>query len=287
MTIKDLRKKYYNKIDSFDFDILVALVLDKTRVFILSHPEYKLNTSKYNKIEKLFKRRIENEPLAYITGEKEFFSNSFIVNKNVLTPRPETEIMVEMVLEKIKRSKDKKTVIDLGTGSGCIIISLAKELKNCKNIHFYALDISPKALVVARKNAKLNKVNEKIKILKSDLLSNIKKLNLKNQKSKIIITANLPYLTSTQIKKSPTIKKEPRLALLAGSDGLKYYKKLFKQISNIHKIHQKLTFSIFCEIDPSQKTTMQKLAKNIFHADFSFEVKKDLRKLNRFVIINL
>ncbi len=287
MTIKDLRSKYYKKIDFFDFDILVALVLDKTRVFVLSHPEYKLNTLEYNKIERLFKRRTNNEPLAYIIGRKEFFSNEFIVNKNVLIPRPETEIMVELALEKIKQSKEKKIIIDTGTGSGCIIISLAKKLKNSKNIDFYGLDISPKALMVARKNAKLNKIDNKINFLKSDLLLNMKESKIKNQKSKIIITANLPYLTSAQIKNSPTIKKEPRLALLAGVDGLKYYRKLFKQISIIKKSNPSQNFTIFCEIDPSQKKNLEDLTKNIFDNDSSFEIKKDLRNLNRFAIITL
>ena len=284
MTIFELKKKYYQKIDSFDFDILIAFILKKNREFILSYPEKKLANKQIEKLENLIKRRQKNEPLAYLLGEKEFFSNKFIVNKDVLVPRPETEIMVEEAIKHATDNTQHVTVIDVGTGSGCIIISLAKELEKRKNTDFYGLDISTKALAMARKNAKLNKVDTKIKFIKSDLLTNIHKSQIANRKS-IIITANLPYLTAKQIQDSPSIKKEPRLALVAGNDGLKYYKKLFKQIKVLNKNNPKPDFTIICEIDPSQKNSIKSLSKNIFDNNYSINIKKDLRGLERFAIL--
>ena len=285
MNISELRKKYYQKIDSFDFNILLAFVLKKSRVFILSYPEKKLTNKEIEKLKKLINRRQKNEPLAYILGEKEFFSNKFIVNKDVLIPRPETEMIVEETINLITCNEKSKTVIDIGTGSGCIIISLAKEFKNRKNIDFYGFDISTKALAVARKNAKLNEIDTKVKFIKSDLLSKIKKSEIGNRKSEIVITANLPYLTARQISNSPSIKKEPRLALIAGNDGLKYYRKLFKQIKILDNNNSELNFIILCEIDPSQKKSIELLSKNILGDSYSLQIKKDLRGLVRFAIL--
>lgn len=284
MNILELRKKYYNKIDSFDFDIIISLILKKPREFVLTYPDKKLTKIQLQKIESLIKRRGNNEPLAYLTGGKEFYSNKFIVNKNVLVPRPETEIMVEEALYHIKQNQKHKTVIDVGTGSGCIIISLAKELRNKKNINYFGLDISSEALKIAKKNAKINKVDKKIKLIKSDLLTKIGNWKLKIGNS-VIVTANLPYLTAKQIKNSPSIKKEPRLALIAGSDGLKYYKKLFKQIRDIQNKNPEIEFTIFCEIDPSQVNPIKQLTKNTLDKNYTTYIKKDLRGLSRFAII--
>ncbi|MDA3840504.1 MAG: peptide chain release factor N(5)-glutamine methyltransferase [Patescibacteria group bacterium] len=284
MTIQDLRKKYYQKIDSFDFDILVSLVLKKPRVYILTYPEKKLSLIQVKKLESLIRRRKNNEPLAYILGEKEFYSNKFIVNKNVLVPRPETETMVDEALRRVTQNMKPTTVIDVGTGSGCIIISIAKKLKKRKNINYLGLDISNEALSVAKKNAKLNLVEKKISFIKNDLLSNIQGSLITNHNS-IIITANLPYLTAEQIMKSPSIKREPRLALLAGTDGLKYYRKLFKQIRELQNKNPELEFTILCEINPSQVNLIKQLTKSILDKKYTTYIKKDLRGLSRFAII--
>ncbi len=285
MTILDLRKKYYKKIDSFDFDILSSLVLKKPRVFVLSYPEKKLTSRQLDTLTKLIKRRISNEPLAYILGEKEFYSNSFIVNKDVLVPRPETEIMVDEVIRLVTHDTKHVTIIDVGTGSGCIIISLARELKKKKNIDFFGLDISVKALKVAIKNAKLNSVDKKIKFIKSNLLSSIQS-QITNHKSQIFITANLPYLTAKQIRESPSIKKEPRVALVAGCDGLKYYRTLFKQINIIEMGNSLSDISLLCEIDPSQEKSIIKLAKQTLGIGYLQTVHNDLSGRVRMVVFS-
>lgn len=281
-TISEIKKIYYKKLPQNEVDLVISFVLKKDRVFVITYPEHKIKKNHYLKIISFLKKRINNYPVAYILGYKEFFGNKFLVNEDVLVPRPETELMVEETIKYVNQDTKPKTIIDVGTGSGCIIISLPKELKN--KCDYVGLDISPKALLIAKKNAKLNKVDKQIDFVKSNLLSAyISKI--KNLKSEIIIAANLPYLSPNQVKNSPSIKKEPRLALVAGSDGLKYYKKLFKQIIEIKKINPSKNFIILCEIDPSQKISIKKLAKDILGANYIFELKKDFKNHHRLFII--
>jgi release factor glutamine methyltransferase len=153
--------------------LLLAHLLKK-KEFLFTYPEKKLTTNQFNKYRALIKRRLNLEPIAYLTGHKEFYGLDFRVNKNVLIPRPETEMMVEETLKLITNNPQPTTIIDIGTGSGCIIIALAKELLNkelgIKDYEFFAVDNSEAALVVAQKNAKLHGVEKKIKLLKGNLL---------------------------------------------------------------------------------------------------------------------
>ena len=263
------------KLNIFDIELILAYVLKKSREFIIAHPEHKLTKSQITNSKLLIKKRLKGVPIAYLTGHKEFYGLNFKVNKNVLIPRPETELMVD---ETLKITNGKTIIADIGTGSGCIIITLAGLIKNCK---LFGIDISEKALAVAKQNAKLNNAYKKIKFLKGDLLEPI----LKNKKfvignSSLVILANLPYLTPTQIKNSPSIKREPKLALAAGSDGLKYYRRLFKQIKMLHNISY-----VLCEIDPSQTLKIKQLIKREL-SETTIQIKKDLTGLNRLVIIN-
>lgn len=297
-TIKNLSKKNFNKISPSELELIMADVIGKSKEYIIAHPEKIINNYQLAIINKNIKRRIKGEPLAYIFGEKEFYGLSFKVNKNVLVPRPETELMVEEALQHISRNTyhvthniNRKTqnniaIIDVGTGSGCIIITLARLLKSCG---FIAVDISEKALATARQNAKLHKVSQKIKFLQSDLLSSILNSKFLIHNSSLIILANLPYLTPTQIKKSPSIKHEPKLALSAGPDGLKYYRKLLKQIRILFDSLSFVPHShllAILEIDPSQKNKIKSLIKKeLPYAEA--QIKKDLRGHSRIAVIEL
>ncbi len=297
-----------NKLSSLEHELLLAHVLKKPREYILAHPEYEMTKLQIKNYELRIKERISGVPLAYITGEKEFYGFNFKVNKNVLIPRPETELMVEEAIKLFKNVpspsqgegqgevggedvKQQYYIIDVGTGSGCIIISLVKLLLNHEsriiNQKFIGIDISAKALSVAKKNAKLNKVDDKIKFIHGNLIEPFLKIKSKiqNQKSKIIITANLPYLTPTQIKNSPSIKNEPSLALSAGIDGLKYYRRLFKQIVALKKMLSAPCY-VLCEIDPRQKNIIIKIIKKEL-PEATFEIKKDLKGHSRLAIINI
>lgn len=279
-TITEL-KNHKIKNSELEAEILLSFVLKKSREFILTHLEYKLNCYEKKKLEKAVKERLKNQPIAYITSKKEFYKLDFYVNKNVLIPRPETEIIVDETLDIIKKYKNKKTnVIDIGTGSGAIIIAIAK---NAPDNNFFSTDISRKALNVARKNAKKYKLDKKIKFLKSDLLKSIIKnpkylKNLNNPNNPLIIIANLPYLTKQEFQKEKSIQSEPKIALISGKDGLKHYEKFFKQLKNFQN------FTVFIEFNPHQTKKINEIVKQNIPKT-KIKIKKDLAGLNRMMII--
>jgi release factor glutamine methyltransferase len=281
--LADAQKKLAKLISAepeLEAEILLSKILSKKREYLLANPNKKISFGQNFNFQRLIKKRLAGYSAAVLTGHKWFYGLDFIVNKNVLIPRPETELMVDEALEKVKSEKLKVKsfkIIDLGTGSGCIVISLAKFLKET-SVNFYGLDISRKALAVAKTNAIKNGVGDKIKFIKSDLLNSIDK-NIFNEPT--IITANLPYLTPEQVNNSPSIQKEPRLALLAGADGLDCYRRLFAQIKN-REIKNELI--IFCEIDETQKDLMAELIKQNF-PQAEFEFKNDLGGHCRLAII--
>lgn len=256
---------HLGSVDSLDRELLLGMVLHKDRSFLLAHPEYKLPQTQRKRFEKLVRRREQHEPLAYILGEKEFFHLSFSVNRFTLIPRPETELMVEEALNvlstKKKLSHRKKTVvIDIGTGSGCILISVVKnfleERKTSSSFSFIALDTSRRALQVAKKNAKQHKVEREITFLQSNLLKVLEKEL--TSFDEIIILANLPYLSETLYQKTaPTVRNfEPKTALVSGQDGLDHYRKLLQQVTQV-KLQGKVQFLL--EISPEQKKKLPSL----------------------------
>lgn len=289
MLIKNLLKKYSDQIDNLDLELIIARVLKKTREFVIAHPEFEIRRLKKWKIEKLINRRKEGMPLAYLTGHKEFYGLDFLVNKNVLVPRPETEMVVEEVIRIINSKQlttNKTILLDVGTGSGCIPISILKSIKTLKhkNIKLFAIDISKKALKTAKKNANKHKTN--IQFLHGNLLEPI----FNNKQSpfdgyELIITANLPYLTEEQYKNEASIQFEPKSALVAKNNGLELYEQLFKQIKNFDKnSHSKIT--ILLEIDPFQtQSIISLIKKHLPQADV--KKKKDLSGKNRVVKILL
>lgn len=246
--IADIQKEYFGKIDRLDLDLIVAHVLRRSREFVLTHPETKLTKNQELKTKKLLARRIKHEPIAYILGHKEFYGLDFKVTKDTLIPRPETELLIEEVLRLAPKNKN---ITDIGTGSGNIIISLAKNLSG-KNT-FTAVDISKKALSVAKQNAKLNQVSEKIKFIHGSLLDKIK--NIDNS----IIIANLPYLSKAIYSATlPNVKKyEPRSALFSPKEGLDHYDRLLKQAAQLNPAN----YTIFLEISPEQKNKLPKIIK--------------------------
>lgn len=284
MQIEDLFKKYSKKIDRLDLELIIAHTIKKTREFVLAHPEYKLMQKNELRIENYANRRIKSEPLAYILGHKEFYGLDFKVNKHTLIPRPETELLVELVLKNNLTMKqfNKETIIDVGTGSGNIIISLAKSLEERskkKEIRFFGTDISSEALKIAKYNAKKNKLNKKIKFIKSDLL-NSKKLQKKitmKQCGNVTIIANLPYLSKKIYNSTkPDIKNyEPKSALYSPQGGLRHYEKLLRQIKTLHTSYFFVHASCFMEFSPEQKNALRILIKKILPSAQT-EFKKDL-----------
>ncbi len=160
MTIFDLQKKY-NTLNALDLDLLVALAIHKNKEFVYSHPEYKLSFFERVRLSYFVYLRMKGYSVAVIVGHKEFYGLDFFVNTKVLIPRPETELMVEEVVgimnNELRIKNDKIILIDVGTGSGCIPISILKNLK--EPIQTFAIDISESALRVAKKNTNIHNVN--------------------------------------------------------------------------------------------------------------------------------
>lgn len=253
-------------------EILLARAIKKDQVFVLTHPEYQLSLNQYWRFVYYLFSLNRGYSVAAIVQHKEFFGLDFFVNKQVLIPRPETEIIVTEAIKEIDNSLGKILLIDVGTGSGCIPISILKNIK--KIITAIALDISASALKVAKKNTIKHSVD--IELLKSNLLNKIKNRDFANFNT-IIITANLPYLTADQVSQSPSIQREPKIALVAKEKGLALYRQLFEQIK---KIFPNKKMIILLEIDPSQNESIQKMVTKFLH-QARLEIKKDLAGLDR------
>lgn len=254
-------------------DLILAHILKKSREFVLTHPEIRLNKAQKLRFEKLVSRRENHEPLAYILGRKEFYGLDFKVDKNTLIPRPETELLVEEVM---RLNPKNCNIIDIGTGSGNIVISIAANSEqgtvNRKKINYFATDISAKALQIAKQNARKHKV--KIKFIKTDILKYfIDHCSLIT--GRCIIVANLPYLSEKIYSDTePDVKNfEPKSALLSGKLGLDHYEKLFQQVKEILSINDHC--SLIIEISPEQKMRIIKIIKK-YLPDAAVVFQKDL-----------
>lgn len=217
-----------------DSELLLSKSLNKSREEMLINLDQNINKRALTDFNKYLIRRSKREPIAYLLGEKEFWSKKFFVNKDTLIPRPETEILVEKLVTFFK--KKRITILDIGTGTGCIIISLLSELKNSTG---FAVDISSKAVGAAKKNACKFKLSDRIKFLNRSFE------DLYNKKFDLIVS-NPPYIKRMEIKKlCDDIKKfEPRTALDGGNDGLDLIKKVIYKSKEILKINGTLALEI-------------------------------------------
>ena len=277
LKIQQIKKVVRNLIPINELDILLSESIKKRKEFLHTHPEYRLKLPELLKLVYFIFQYKQGYSVAAITKHKEFFGIEFFVNKHVLIPRPETELIIEETLNEINNSAKKILLIDVGTGSGCIPISI---LKNTKNIHSaIALDISKDALKVAEKN--IIKYKTDTKLLKSNLLTKILDQDYQTF-DQIIITANLPYLTNTQVKEEPSIHREPKIALIAKENGLALYHQLLIQIT---KIFNNKKLLVLFEIDPTQTDQITQLTQEYLPKS-KIEIKKDLANLDRILKIS-
>ena len=217
-----------------DSELLLSKSLNKPREEILINLEQDINKKVLADFNKYLLRRSKKEPIAYLIEEKEFWSKKFFVNKNTLIPRPETELLVDKLVTIFK--KKRITILDIGTGTGCIIISLLFELKKSNGM---AVDISREAILVAKKNACKFNLSERIKFLHKPFEE------LYGKKFDLIVS-NPPYIKRKDIKNlSDDIKKyEPKMALDGGNDGLDLIKKIIYKSKKILKINGTLALEI-------------------------------------------
>jgi release factor glutamine methyltransferase len=250
-----------------DAEVLLADELGKDRSWLHTHEESELASKLVSSLDAKLERRIRHEPLAYIRVKQEFYGREFVVTPDTLTPRPETETMLELFFQQIEERRRKKEdnlqIIDIGTGSGCIIITAALELLKISppaggltsKISFVGLDISEPALKIALKNAQRFDADVSLKKfdLNKDSLS-----SFLSPLSSILVLANLPYVPDN-FHINLAASHEPAFAIFGGEDGLDYYRELFRQLTKIENRKSKI---VFTESLPPQHEKLAGIAAN-------------------------
>ena len=256
---------------SLEGEILLRHALNVDRVRLYSERDHELSTEQEKGFWHLIQRRLSGEPAAYIIGHREFYGLDFYIDRRVLIPRPETELLVETAL-KLAQTRTIAAIADIGTGCGAIAISLALNLPRIK---IYASDISADALEVARINCQKHGVVDRIQLLHGDMLEPL-------PEPVDLITANLPYVTKGEISRSGLADFEPRIALDGGTDGLDKIKQLCGQARD------KLGAQgcILLEIGQGQSRAVTSLIQRCFPSA-SVEVIPDLQGIERIVSLCL
>jgi release factor glutamine methyltransferase len=205
-----------------DAHLLLCKVLNVGRAYLLAYPEQTLTDEQAEHFDALVERAATGEPIAYILGRRAFYDREFIVTPDVLIPRPETELLLERALQYMNRHPDAH-VVDVGTGSGALAVTLAAHAPQAT---LYATDVSPAALMIARKNAALNEVEKRIEFFEGDLLTPLIVRGLQVD----VVLANLPYIATDELATLAVSRFEPSLALDGGQDGLALVRRLFEQL---------------------------------------------------------
>lgn len=277
MQIHQFKKQFFSElsviypqteVQSF-FNLLVEFQLNLSRVELALLPDFEIKTDDLLFFLNSLSDLKSQKPIQYIIGETEFYSLPFNVNKHVLIPRSETEELVAWIIKDYQYIKNIK-ILDIGTGSGCIAISLSKNLPNAE---VYAIDISPEALKVAKNNSKINHVN--IQFIEADILS-LKKLSL----SFDIIVSNPPYVRESEKKQMQqnVLANEPHLALFVKTENpLLFYEK----ISELAKLHLNNNGSLYVEINQYIGDKIVELLEN--KGFKNIQLKKDLHDVDRMV----
>ena len=265
----NLLKKINQNYSNLDTELMLAKVLNLSREKILINLNKKIYKEEFEKFSLLLKRRMSNEPIAYILNEKNFWKYKFYVNEYVLIPRPETELIIEEFIKLVDFSKSKR-LLDIGTGSGCLIISLIKERPKC---YAKAIDISKKAIKIAEINAKMHHIRNKIGFV------NINVDKFIDSKYDMIVS-NPPYIKKFSLKRLENDIRsfEPHIALEAGVNGFREIKKIIIKSKKLLKINGKLIFEIG---DKQVEYSKYLLMMNGFYIN---KVCKDIRSIPRVII---
>jgi release factor glutamine methyltransferase len=260
-------------------EALLAHALSVTRTRLLSHPEGSVAPKALAEFEQLIARAAAGEPLAYLTGHREFYGLDFLVDRRVLVPRPETERLVDLALSPGHPSTSPPAplrILDVGTGCGCIAVALAKHLPSAR---ITATDVSAEALAVARINAGRHNVSERITFVHTDLLSSF--VMRSGHSSFDLLCANLPYIPSAELRQLPISEHEPMLALDGGPDGLNLIDRLLTGAARVAAPHGRLLL----EIGATQGAPVCNLARAAFPSA-QVVLHKDLAGLDRVVAVD-
>ena len=279
MTIREIFNTYMEELShisdtpKLDIEILLSKALgDVDRLYIHLNLHKELTKEQFDSFNKMIQDRLKGRPIAYIVNNREFMGLDFYVEEGVLIPRPDTEPLVEEVIELVK-GKENLKIVDIGTGSGAITVSLAKYIKDCQ---VYSLDISDKALSIGLKNAISNKVEDKINFIKSNIFSGIEDKGLELD----VIVSNPPYIRRADIETLHTQVKdyEPYIALEGGEDGLDFYRDITRESVKYLKDKGILAF----EVGHDQAEDVSEILKHNGYTNIY--TKKDLQGIDRVVI---
>jgi release factor glutamine methyltransferase len=257
-------KRSNNLNSRLDSEILVSHLINIPRESIYSKLKENLPSNKTEELQKLVSRRVKKEPIAYILNNKEFWSANFYVDRSVLIPRPETEVLIDLILSKINNKNNYLNILDIGTGSGCILISLLKELVRAKGI---GVDKSSKAIAIAKKNSISQQVDNRA------LFKNVNLEEIKFDKKFDLIVSNPPYLPDISLKNLNSDIKlyEPKIALQGGVQGVDFLYKIIDLASKILKINGLLALEI---------------GDNQFHILAKYLNKNRFKILDKYILIN-
>ncbi|OGP66461.1 MAG: protein-(glutamine-N5) methyltransferase, release factor-specific [Deltaproteobacteria bacterium RBG_16_44_11] len=254
-----------------DAEVLLAFCLKLDRLEFLKNPETKISKTQLADFKKIVARRLKWEPVAYITGRKEFWSFTLEVNQGVLIPRPDTEVIVEEALNICRtQNLSKPRILDIGTGSGAIALALARELPDAKVV---ATDISPAALIVSQKNALNLGLAKQVEFIQGDLFEPVNGIF-------DIIVSNPPYIADREYQELPPGVKdyEPKEALWAGQTGVEFYEKLIYQSKN----HLNENGWLLLEIGARQEENVRKIMEDCGNYN-SIDVRNDYAGLPRVI----
>lgn len=265
-TLRGLAKEYAGKVAPEDVAVLSAFAIGETKEFVFREPDHTPSSEEVSVLRDLLERRSRHEPVAYLVGHREFYGSDFLVTPDTLIPRPETEHLVEEALTSLARHPERVTVIDIGTGSGAIIVSVALTLREkypASERHvLFATDISSAALAVAKRNAKRHDVSDRITFLHGNLLGSFPE-KISESTERILVLANLPYLSRDLYESAPDDVRlhEPESALVADDSGLALYRELLDDIARRKKsVWKNIPVEGLFEISPEQEPPLKKIS---------------------------
>jgi len=272
--LNEIQSSIANKSDTptLDAQTLLAHILGRSRVWLLTHPEATLSTFQLEKLTQAKKLLQAGSPLPYILGHWEFYGLDFDITPDTLIPRPETELLIEQAITWLKNHPSCRNAVDIGTGSGCIAVSLAVHISD---LHVTATDISLPALEIAQGNASKHLVADRIEFIQADLLP-------PSLRPVEAIFANLPYVPTQTLKNLDVYGREPTLALDGGNDGLSLIHRLLPAAA------QNLTSGglLLLEIEATQGKTAIQLARKYF-PDAQTSLRKDFAGQDRLISIQI
>ena len=267
-------KNYGVTMPELDSRILLAHYLKVSKEYLIINHDQKLSTEQLKEYSKFIIRRGQGEPTSKITQSKEFYGREFIVNDFVLDPRPDSELIIDVVKENFSKDEDIK-ILDLGTGSGCLIITLLLELANSRGL---GLDISEKAIQVASLNAGKYSLDNRLSLVVSNWLESV------NINSFNVIISNPPYIPNNQISElAPEVKDfDPILALDGGDDGLRCYENILSQLNdNELNLQSMIMMELFSE---NKNKVIESFIKYGFEKE-KIEIRKDYNNKDRLIFI--